>query len=262
MAGHQNYVVAYPPLSSPTQRAVAPYYGLSDLSKMSWAVPDWIDADQERACAAFIVAVVGLYGVRRAKISLGDQVAIIGLGPVGLMAGQFAKRAGALPVIGVARTDALRNIGVKLGFDCLYAGTDELMRNCTNWADAVRTVVIEATGRADGVIDALNVCPVGGQLVLLGCTREYVSNVDFYSQVHRKAVTVLGAHQPTRVTRDWFHAQWTKYWDADTVLRMILSKRISTDQLITKEFDSADIQNAYSYISESRSSLCVLINWR
>jgi threonine dehydrogenase-like Zn-dependent dehydrogenase len=52
-----------------------------------------------------------------------------------------------------------------------------------------------------------------------------------------------------------------QYWDADTVLRMILSKRIQIEDIITNEFSIDDFKSAYQVVRDSPDALCVALRW-
>jgi 2-desacetyl-2-hydroxyethyl bacteriochlorophyllide A dehydrogenase len=262
MAPHQSHVNVKPPLDDPRSRWAGANLGAVDTTRLSWRIPDDLDSDALKRCATFIISMVGLYGVRRADISLGSCIIILGLGPIGLFAGQFARLSGGFPVIGVARTPNRRRVAMAVGFDAVHASMDELETECYYASSAANTVIIEATGRTEGVLAALAICPVGARLVLLGSTRGVVSEVDFYSQVHRKAITVIGSHQPTRPTTDYLHGRWQQYWDADTTIRMIRAGRIDAGRVITDEFRILDVQDAYNANFSSVNSVCTVLKWQ
>jgi (R,R)-butanediol dehydrogenase/meso-butanediol dehydrogenase/diacetyl reductase len=83
------------------------------------------------------VAVV-LHAVRRAGISLGDTVLVTGLGPIGLLAGQCAKAAGAAAVYGVELSEARLQSALKLGFTEVFNPKEQ-------------DVVAEIKKRTDGI---------------------------------------------------------------------------------------------------------------
>ena len=66
-----------------------------------WPIPEDCDARTLQACSLFSLAKVGLHGVRRARLELGEAVLVVGLGPIGLCAAQFARLQGAWPVLGL-----------------------------------------------------------------------------------------------------------------------------------------------------------------
>jgi threonine dehydrogenase-like Zn-dependent dehydrogenase len=164
-------------------------------------------------------------------------------------------------VIGVAATPERRRIAEEMGFDNVCANVEALQRDTPRYADAPETVVIEATGRPDSVLAALRAAPVGARIVLLGSTRGIVSGIDVYSQIHRKAVTVIGAHQMTRPTADPLHGRWAQYQDAGTTLQAILGRRLDFGRLVPTECAVRDVDDAYRTICERPDALCIALRW-
>ena len=77
-------------------------------------VPDNVPLDQ---AALTIIAGFSLAAVRKAKISLGDSVMVVGLGLLGLFAVQYARLSGAYPVIAVDFSKERREMASLLGAD-------------------------------------------------------------------------------------------------------------------------------------------------
>ena len=80
--------------------AYSPDAGISS-HHLIWPLEGEIDAATLKACATFNYAKVGLAGARSARIELGEAVLIIGLGPIGLYAAQYARLMGGFPVLGL-----------------------------------------------------------------------------------------------------------------------------------------------------------------
>lgn len=261
MGGHQSHVLVRAPLTSPQQRSVGSLFDSTELTDMSWRMPAEPDAGMLRQSATFMIATVGLFGAACADIRFGDEVVIAGLGPVGLFAGQFARLSGALTVVGIARTPARRQAAADAGFDAAYETLERCRQARSTLRPAARTVVIEATGQPSNVLAALDFCPPGATLVLLGSSRGTVADVDFYSLVHRKALRVIGAHQPTRPDGDYLHRRWKLYWDADTALNMILKRRVQAQSLLSQRFSVAEVRAAYAAIAGTPDTQAVALDW-
>jgi (R,R)-butanediol dehydrogenase/meso-butanediol dehydrogenase/diacetyl reductase len=60
-------------------------------------------------------ATVAFHGVRRSRIAPGDAVAVQGAGPIGLLAMQFARAAGAGSLLVIEPTEARRTLALELG---------------------------------------------------------------------------------------------------------------------------------------------------
>jgi threonine dehydrogenase-like Zn-dependent dehydrogenase len=81
-------------------------------------LPDGLEAE---AVVCLDPAVMAL-AVRDASIRLGDQVAVFGLGAIGLMAVQLTRIAGADRVVGVDPIEARRTVAEALGADATLGG--------------------------------------------------------------------------------------------------------------------------------------------
>lgn len=210
--------------------------------------------------AAFLsLAQIAMQGVRKARIELGEKAMVIGLGIIGQLALQFARQSGALPVIGVDRIESR----LKLALEC---GADEVINaSRENWMGADEEkpqVVIESTGAADAVATAFQAAHTFGRVSLLGSTRGE-STVNFYKDVHCKAITILGAHAyfgiPQHESRPGY---WNRYDDAGCFMGLLKQKRICLNPLITNRIKWENAVEAYNKILACNSSMIgTVINW-
>jgi threonine dehydrogenase-like Zn-dependent dehydrogenase len=131
------------------------------------AIPDGVSDD-----AALVLtdnAPTAWYGARRARVVPGDVVAVVGLGPVGLMAVQAAFVMGAGRVLGIDLVPSRRAAAAALGAEPVDGDPKAVVREMTagRGADAV----IEAVG-ADATIDlALKIAARGGRVSVVGVTQ-------------------------------------------------------------------------------------------
>jgi threonine dehydrogenase-like Zn-dependent dehydrogenase len=105
-------------------------------------------------------------GVRLGGIGLGDRVAILGAGSIGLLAIVAARAAGAREILITGRHPHQREHARALGADAVFEHADAL-------ADAVGEQHVDVTvetvgGRASTLPDAVRVTRSGGTLVMLG----------------------------------------------------------------------------------------------
>ena len=243
-----------------------------------WPLADTLDADRQKASASFTISKVGLLGVRRARIELGESVLIMGLGAVGLSAAQYARLAGALPVLGLDPSPVRRKSAEAFGLDAVYGDGSELasapVRRKSAEAfglDAVYgdgselasapAVVIEATGTPEAIPQAFQLCARNGRVVLLGSTRGVTSEVNFYTDVHLKGLTVLGAHELTRPVHESTAGDWTTWDDAGLVLRLIAAGRLDPARLVTHTLSADQAAEAYGVVRDAPDALLVLLDW-
>ncbi|MFI6624675.1 2,3-butanediol dehydrogenase [Streptomyces sp. NPDC050528] len=136
------------------ERATVPAYMLHRL-------PESVSLEQ---AAVFEPAAVALHAVRRAGIRPGETVAVLGLGPIGLLVTQLAARCGARRIVTADRSSARRELALRLG--ATQTGAD--------LADVVggegADVVFEAIGSEDTLRACLAATRRGGRVMFLGLT--------------------------------------------------------------------------------------------
>jgi 2-desacetyl-2-hydroxyethyl bacteriochlorophyllide A dehydrogenase len=224
-------------------------------------VPDAVDDD---AAAFFQLAAIALQGVRKARIELGEPVAVIGAGLIGLLALQLARLQGALPAMSVD-LDARRLAFAELvGADATLPADDDLLDSLQNVCQAAgAAVVIEATGHPEAIPTAFELAQPGGRVVLLGSTRGETEFVNFYRDVHRKGLTVIGAHNITRPARDSAPGWWTLADDQRVALKLLALGRLAVQPLITDRFPWRDAVQAYELLKRPKpETLGMLLDWQ
>ncbi len=202
--------------------------------------------------SAFRLASIALQGVRKAQIQLGESVAVLGLGPIGLLAGQLARASGATFVGGVDLLESRRN----LALDCEFDAASEAA------AFDAFDVVIEATGVPQVINTAFKVSKQRGRVILLGSPRGMSDGIDFYTDVHRKGIHIIGAHEINRTEFDE-RLSATDFEDEETVLALLASERIRLRPLITEVIAPQGTARAYQRLAEREEGLMlVTIDWQ
>jgi (R,R)-butanediol dehydrogenase/meso-butanediol dehydrogenase/diacetyl reductase len=111
---------------------------------------------------------VAVRAIRRARVTTGTTVGIVGAGAVGLLALQVARAAGAETIVCVERHPHRRELALRLGADIAVApheaalGADELTGGIG------LDVTIEAAGNAEAAASTVRLARRGGRAVLLG----------------------------------------------------------------------------------------------
>ncbi len=146
---------------------------------------------------------IGCHAVDRAGVKAGENVLIIGAGPIGLSALEFVKVAGATCIVmdvnearlafcrermGVPHTITARGDGSELG--ALTAITNGQLAD----------VVIDATGSNKSMSHALSYCAFGGRLIYVGITQQDLT-FPHAPALHRRELTIMGSRNA--LTRDF-----------------------------------------------------------
>ncbi|MBI4530877.1 MAG: zinc-binding alcohol dehydrogenase [Candidatus Latescibacteria bacterium] len=211
----------------------------------------------EEHAVFFNMGAIALQGVRKAKIELGESVVVLGQGMIGNIAMQLAKLSGALPVIGIDTSEHRLALARACGADATRNPQTSPLDNLTS------AVVIEATGFPEPVKTAFQVAGWHGRVVLLASTRGETEKVNFYSDVHRKGLTVYGAHNSVRPAHDSTAGFWTARDDGETVLRLLTAGRLVVDNLISHRLPAVQAANAYRQLAEwSETLMGVVLEWR
>ncbi|WP_409329680.1 zinc-dependent alcohol dehydrogenase [Trujillonella humicola] len=129
-------------------------------------VPAHPDLRDEEA-AQVEPAAVALHGVRRSRITPGDTVVVQGAGPIGLLALQFARAAGAGEVLVVEPAGARRRLALELGASAavLPEEAPDTVRERTRGLGA--DVVLECAGVPALLQTAADLARTGGVVGLL-----------------------------------------------------------------------------------------------
>jgi 2-desacetyl-2-hydroxyethyl bacteriochlorophyllide A dehydrogenase len=230
--------------------ALAPH-GTAAMLEQKWCapVPEGVDP---REASAFRLASIALQGVRKAELQLGQSVLVIGLGIIGNLAGQLARAGGATRVGGVDPVEWRRELASSSGFHTVAADTNTLPEDRT-W-----DVVIEATGVPSVVNEAFRCARRMGRVILLGTSRGVTEQVDFCNAVHRRGLTVLGAHDSVRgMTEDVGHL-WTHPSDHRTVLDLLADARLSMTPLISDTVPGREAPAAYDRLTRGDERLMTI----
>lgn len=187
--------------------------------------------------AAFvIIASMGLGGVRKLELELGESAMVMGLGLLGIFAVQFCRLSGAYPVIAADLNPTRRQLALKLGADYAFDPSapdfTEQVKKVTN-GKGVRATV-EVTGVSAAMKQALECASWMGRISLLGCTRVSDCAVDYYQLVHRPGVKLIGAHNFVRPKVESYPHHWTHQDDCNAILDLIAAGRIQVAPIVSR----------------------------
>lgn len=203
--------------------------------------------------AAFvIIASMGLGGVRKLEIELGESAMVMGLGLLGMFALQFVRASGAYPVIAADLNPSRRELALKLGADYAFDPSDPEFVNrvmaATNSKGVAATV--EVTGVSAAMSQALDCAAPMGRISLLGCTRVSDCPIDFYTKVHRPGVKLIGAHNFVRPKFESYPHHWTHQDDCRAILDLIAANRIQVAPIVSRIVSPKDAFSIYNRLCD------------
>jgi len=197
-------------------------------------------------------ASVALNAVHDAQIKLGDQVAVTGLGHIGLITVQLAKLNGAEEVyatdLSAKRRDLASKTGANLALDPATVDAPyEIKKQTGGGVD----VAIEASGTYPGLQDAIRSVKKFGTIIALGFYQGGGTALRLGEEFHHNRVNLLSSQSGGwgNVPRHYPH------WDSDrvmkTVYNLLVSGRLKTDGFISHRFPFEKTMDAYRMIDQN-----------
>ena len=231
-------------------------------------VPDGVD--DERA-AFTVLGAIALQGVRLAQPTLGESVAVIGLGLIGLMAVQIL-RANGCRVLGLdldaSRLELARRFGAQTvdlgkGEDALAAAA-AISRG--RGIDAV--LLTASTKSSEPVAQAARMCRKRGRIVLVGVTGLELARSDFYEK--ELSFQVSCSYGPGRYDADYEEGghdypvgfvRWTEQRNFEAVLDLMASGALDVAPLLTHRYELDRAADAYDLLASGAPSLGILLQY-
>lgn len=225
-----------------------------------------VHPDIDSLDAAFvIIASMGLGGVRKLEIELGESAMVMGLGLLGMFAVQFCRLSGAYPLIAVDLNEERRNLALQLGADYALDPSDE------HFTETVKAITgrkgvracVEVTGASVAMKQSLECASWMGRISLLGCTRISDCNVDYYQLVHRPGVKLIGAHNFVRPKTESYPHHWTHQDDCMAILDLIAAGRVQVAPMVSRVVSPEDAYETYRQLCDDpRFPLGTVFDWR
>ena len=190
-----------------------------------------------------------LRGAEKANVKLGDSVAIIGAGPIGLLHLLTARKMGAEKVIVTDLVDERLGFAKSLGADeTVNAGREDAVQRVKELTDGYGAdVVIEAIGQPSTWEQALRMARKGGTVLEFGGCPPNTEIKVSTELLHYGDVTVIGA----------FHTTPTHFKKA---LNLIASGTINVKPLITQRMPLTRIKDAFETLTTSKKDVKIAIN--
>lgn len=226
-----------------------------------------IEDDRIRSLdAAFvIIASMGLGGVRKLEVELGESAMVMGLGLLGQFSVQFLRLSGACPVIAVDPNPDRRNLALKLGADVALDPTEgdfsQRVKDLTGGKGV--NACVEVTGISSAMMQALECASWMGRIALLGCTRVSDCSIDFYQSVHRPGVKLIGAHNFVRPKVESYPHHWTHGDDCKAILKMIGAGRIQVAPIVSRVVSPEECGTIYDQLCDDPAfPIGTVFDWR
>lgn len=141
---------------------------------------------------------IGAHGVRRAGVKEGENVLVVGAGPIGLGIAEFARIAGGNVIMMDINDKRLAfckdKLAVSHTINPLQSDAMESLKEITN--GDMPTVVIDATGNLKAINNAFSYMAHGARYVLVGLQKGEISFS--HPEFHKREATLMSSRNATR----------------------------------------------------------------
>ncbi len=229
------------------------------------------DAVSDEAAAFTVIGAIGLQGIRLADPKIGECVAVIGLGLIGLMTVQMLRAQGCR-VLGIDFDAARLELARRFGAETVNpgAGEDVLARAAAFSRGAgVDAVLITASTKSnDPVSQAAKMSRKRGRIVLVGVVGLELSRADFYEK--ELTFQVSCSYGPGRYDPAYEEGgqdypigfvRWTEQRNFEAVLDLMASGALDVAPLISHRFAFDQAEDAFALLTSGEPSLGILLTY-
>jgi (R,R)-butanediol dehydrogenase/meso-butanediol dehydrogenase/diacetyl reductase len=200
-----------------------------------------------RAAATVEPSVVGLHGVHRAGLQVGESCVVMGAGPIGLVTAMWARFAGARAVVVSEMAEGRRKMALKMGADAAVNPREQSpVQELINITGDGPDVVFECIGVPGTIEEAIRFARKGGRVVVIGACGE----PDKFT--------------PMRALRREVDVRFSSGADMrefQTAMALMASGRISTEPMITHTVGIEDFPQTFAALSHPNEQCKVMLEF-
>ena len=218
-------------------------------------IPEGVSYDE----AAFTtLGAIALQGVRQAKVNLGESVAVVGLGLLGLLTVQLLKAAGCR-VIGLDINENQFALAREFGADAVVtSGSAALgaIEGFTRGIGCDAVVITAGTSSNDPMELAIKAARKRARVVVVGAVGMDIPRSPFYEK--ELDITISCSYGPGRYDPQYEeegidypvgYVRWTEGRNMEAVLDLVAAGRLNVERIITHRIPIAEAERAYDLIT-------------
>ena len=221
-------------------------------------VPEGVGCDQ----AAFAtIGAIAMQGVRQTELRLGERVAVIGLGLVGLMTVQLVKASGCR-VLGIDVDPSKTYLAKELGCDEVVLASDNVEECVIVFSDGygVDATIITAGTSSNGPIEqAGEITREKGRVIVVGATGLSVPREPYYmKEIDLRISRSYGPgrydprYEEEGIDYPFGYVRFTERRNMQCFLDLVKSGDMQLAKMITHRFSIDDAPKAYEIIGGQR----------
>lgn len=218
------------------------------------------------------LGAIALQGLRQAKVNLGENVAVIGLGILGQLTVQMLKASGCR-VFGMDINEEMVSLAKNSGADFGWIiGKEDLTSKIIQLTSGhgVDVVIITAGSTSNQPIElAGEICRDKGRVVIVGAVNMDVPRKNFYDK--ELDIRFSRSYGPGRydnmyekmgIDYPFGYVRWTEKRNMEEFLDLLQQGKVNPEKLITHRFKIEDAEKAYDLIIQGdEKSIAVLLEY-
>ncbi|NDQ56849.1 MAG: Gfo/Idh/MocA family oxidoreductase [Acidipila sp.] len=231
-------------------------------------IPDEVSFE-EAAFAA--LGGVAIHAMRLGEVQLGDEVAVIGMGLVGLLLAQVLRAAGCRVAGFDPRSDRLALAG-RLGIERTAAAQGDALEDALgawNLTHGFHRVFIAAAAKSSAPVElAVKAAADRARIIVVGDVRTDIPRTEAY--LKELSVIYARSYGPGRYDPAYeeqgmdyprAYVPWTLARNLEAFLDLLARKQISVTPLITHRLPIEDATRAYDIVTGGEPSLGVVLQY-
>ncbi len=204
------------------------------------------------------VCSIAMQGVRQADVKIGENVAVIGLGLIGLVTVQLLKASGC-KVVGLDINDSSFELAKSFGVDECFINNEQYIKNLLSFTNGYGfdSVIITASTSSNQPVDfAIKLARKRGNVVVVGAVGMNINRSPFYEKEINFKIScsygpgrydsnyeLLGQDYPIGFVR------WTENRNMEAILQLIAENKLNVRDLNTHIFELKNAPDAYKLIT-------------
>lgn len=220
------------------------------------------------------IGSIALQGVRRAKLQIGEIVAVYGTGLIGLITIQILKAQGNKIIaldIDNQRLELAKKLGADLTFNLKEKDKKEITEKIKQYTEdhgVDKTIFTASTKSNEPLKHSFEITRKKGQVILVGVADINIERNLLYEG--EKDLLISTSYGPGRYDYSYEvegkdypyeYVRWTEKRNMKAYLDLIKQKKVSFDLLLKKTFPLEKIEEAYNYLLSEEKPIITIIEY-
>ena len=210
------------------------------------------------------MALIAINGVLATDIKLGDRVAVVGLGTIGVMTALLYQLAGA-KVIAVDPVKSRVKHALNAGVENAQYDLPEKLKDIIydEYKEGV-DIAVDTAGNSAAIMTCVEITRRDGQVLLTGSPRsDYETNITpVLNRIHMQMLKVIGGYNELFPYYRVEGSRLSVERNTNYILDLLKAKKMDGDKLISHVMSPVDCQEAYRGLMEEKDTYhCVIFDW-